>query len=71
MADQKLNLNINLGDITDYKLKFITQKFQTPDPIWRTKLTKKNIRMKFSTPRFSRPLMLKIEMQKYRKILLW
>ena len=40
MADQKLNLNINLdeiqymgADITDYKLEFITQKFQTTDPI--------------------------------------
>ena len=37
MMDQKLNKNINLGetrylgvpDITDYKLKFITQKFKT------------------------------------------
>ena len=28
-------------DITDYKLEFITQKFQTTDPIWRTKITKK------------------------------
>ena len=25
-------------DITDYKLEFITQKFQTTDPIWRTKI---------------------------------
>ena len=43
MADQKLNLNINLGEIpdnTDYKLQFITQKFQTTDPIWRTKRIK-------------------------------
>ena len=40
MAAQKLNLNINLGKIqsmgaisyiTDYKLEFITQKFQTTD----------------------------------------
>ena len=23
---------------TDYKLKFITQKFQKTDPIWRTKI---------------------------------
>ena len=48
MADQKLNLNINLGEIQymglvpditdDYKLEFITQKFQTTDPIWRTKI---------------------------------
>ena len=31
-------------DITDYKLKFITQKFQTTDPIWQTKtIKKKNI----------------------------
>ena len=44
MADQKLNFNINLGeirylevpDITDYKLVFITKKFKTMDPIWRT-----------------------------------
>ena len=51
MAHQKLNLNINLDeiqyiglvpDITDYKLEFITQKFQTTDPIWRTKIIKKN-----------------------------
>ena len=28
-------------DITDYKLEFITQKFQTTDSIWRTKITKK------------------------------
>ena len=42
MAEQKLNLNINLGEIrylvvpnfTDYKLEFITQKFKTTDPIW-------------------------------------
>ena len=25
-------------DITDYKLEFITHKFQTTDPIWRTKI---------------------------------
>ena len=25
-------------DITDYKLEFITRKFQTTDPIWRTKI---------------------------------
>ena len=30
-------------DITDYKLEFITQKFQTTDPIWRTKIKKKKI----------------------------
>ena len=28
-------------DITDYKLEFITQKFQTTDLIWRTKIKKK------------------------------
>ena len=28
-------------DITDYKLEFITQKFQTTDSIWRTKIIKK------------------------------
>ena len=80
MADQKLNLNINLceiqymgvPDITDYELEFITQKFQATDPIWRTKIIKtKNIWMKFSTARFSRSLMLKLEMQKYGKILFW
>ena len=50
MADQKLNLNINLGeiwylevsDITDYKLVFITKKSQTMDPIWRTEIIKIN-----------------------------
>ena len=50
MADQKLSLNINLGeirhleilDITDYQLVFITQKFKTMDPIWRTKIIKIN-----------------------------
>ena len=53
MADEKLNLNINLGEIqyiwelvpeiTDCKLEFIIQKFQTTDPIWRTKIIKKKI----------------------------
>ena len=46
MADHKLNLNINLGeirylgvpDITDYKLEFITQKFKTMDSIRGTKV---------------------------------
>ena len=41
MADQQLNLNINLGeirylgvpDVTDYRLEFITQEFETTDPI--------------------------------------
>ena len=50
MAEQKLNLNINLGeiryleipDITDYILEFITQKFKTMDPIWRTEIIKIN-----------------------------
>ena len=50
MAGQKLNLNITLGeirylevpDITDYKLVFITQKFKTMDPIWRTEVIKIN-----------------------------
>ena len=50
MADQKLNLNKNLGeigylevpDITDYKLVFITRKFKTMDPIWRTEIIKIN-----------------------------
>ena len=30
-----------VSDITDYKLEFITQKFQTTDPIWWTKIIKK------------------------------
>ena len=30
-------------DITDYKLQFITQKSQTSDSIWRTKIIKKKI----------------------------
>ena len=30
-------------DITDYKLEFITQKFQTMDPIWRTKIIFKKV----------------------------
>ena len=43
MGDQKLNLNKFstwelVPDITDYKLEFITQKFQTTDLIWRTKI---------------------------------
>ena len=46
MADQKLNLNINLGEIQYmgasfwhyWLLEFITQKFQTTDLIWRTKI---------------------------------
>ena len=29
--------------LTDYKLEFITQKFQKMDPIWQTKIIKKNI----------------------------
>ena len=50
MAEQKLNLNINLRvirylrvpDITDYELEFITQKFRTTNPIWRTEIIKIN-----------------------------
>ena len=50
MADQKLKLNINLGeirylgvpDITDYKLELITQKFKKIDPIWRTDIIETN-----------------------------
>ena len=50
MVGQKLNLNINLGeirylevpDITDYKLMFITQEFKTMNPIWRTEIIKIN-----------------------------
>ena len=41
MADHKFNLNINSGgirylgfhDITNYRLEFISQKFETTDPI--------------------------------------
>ena len=48
MADQKLNLNINLyeirffglPDITDYKLECINHKFKTMDPIRRTEMIK-------------------------------
>ena len=48
MVDQKLHLNINwdeiwylrVPDITDYKLEFITQKFKTMEPIWRTEIIK-------------------------------
>ena len=50
MIDQKLNLNIILGEIrnlgitliTDYRLQFITQKFKDTDPIWRTDIIKIN-----------------------------
>ena len=50
MADQNLNLNINLdeirysevSDITDYKLEFITKKLKTMDPIWRNEIIKIN-----------------------------
>ena len=46
MADQKLNLNINLDEIrylgvpniTNYKLGFITQKLKTIDLIRRTEI---------------------------------
>ena len=43
MTDRKLNLDINLGEIrylevTDYKLKFITWKFETMDAIWWTEI---------------------------------
>ena len=42
MADQQLNLNINMGEIrylgvldsTNYRLEFITQKLKTTDLIW-------------------------------------
>ena len=45
MADQKLNLNVNLGeirylkvpDITNYKWELITKKLKNMDSIWRTK----------------------------------
>ena len=51
MADRKLNLCINLGeirylgvpDITDYKLDFITRKFKTMGPIWQTDIININI----------------------------
>ena len=61
-----------VSDITDYELEFISQKFQTTDPIWRTEIIKeRNVWEKFSKPRFSRSLMLKLEMQIYRKIWVW
>ena len=31
---------VGVPDITDYKLGFITQKFKTINPIWRTKIIK-------------------------------
>ena len=51
MTDEKLYLNKNLGEIrnlavsdtTDYKLEFITEKFKSTDPIWRTEIIKINI----------------------------
>ena len=50
MAGQKLNLNINFGeirylgvpDVTNYELEFITEEFKTTDPIWRTERIKIN-----------------------------
>ena len=30
-------------EIIDYKLEFMTQKFKTTDPIWRTDIIKKKI----------------------------
>ena len=51
MTDEKLYLNKNLGEIRnlvvsdtiDYKLEFITEKFESTDPIWRTEIIKINI----------------------------
>ena len=48
--EQKLNLNINLGEIwflgipniTNYRLEFINHKFKTPDPIWWTEIINNN-----------------------------
>ena len=37
----KFSISELVPDIIDYKLEFITQKFQTTDPIWRTKIIKK------------------------------
>ena len=31
---------LGVSDITDYELAFITQKFKTINPIWRTKIIK-------------------------------
>ena len=47
MTDQRLNLNINLGeirylrvpDITDYRSEFITPGLEATDLIWRTEIT--------------------------------
>ena len=60
MTDQKLNLNINLGEIRYLEVgllitnQFMTQKFKTKNPIdW----------MKFiSTQRFSQSLIVKLDM---------
>ena len=61
-----------VSDIIDYyELEFITQKFKTTDPILAEQ-NKKNeqIWMEFGTRRFLRSSLLKLEMQKYRKILI-
>ena len=76
MADQKLNLNINLGeirylkvpDITDYKLELIIQKFKIMDSIWRIGIIKINKFGLNSVRRFSRSLVLKLEKSWFRKI---
>ena len=73
MADRKLNLNIKLGEIQHmeaiswhYWLSIRVHNSETPNNgsnMAEQNNKKKNIRMKFSTPRFSRSLMLKLEMQ--------
>ena len=60
MTDQKLNLNMNLGEIRYLEVgllttnQFMTQKFKTTDPIdW----------MRFiSTQRFSQSMIVKLDM---------
>ena len=67
MTDQKLNLNINLGEIRYLEVEllitnqFMTQKFETTHPIDQMKF--------ISAQRFSQSLIVKLDMQKYRNIL--
>ena len=59
-------------EITDYKLEFITQKFQTTDPIWRTKIINKNIYLdEIQYTEVFTVADVKLEIKKYRKILVW
>ena len=58
-------------DITDYKLEFVIQKLKKRIQYRGPNNNNKYIEMKFGTRRFLGSLMLKLEMQKYRKILMW